>query len=100
MPKIEIDYRPNIMSIINTVLVLLGMLGGVAFFYSDVRHDGQKIQAVSRQVEALHQADQTITNKINEGQQMTTNRLSTLEAQNAFIIRSLDRVESAIRGKL
>jgi hypothetical protein len=100
MPKVEIDYTVNIGSIINAGLLLLGIMGGALAYFSDQRIESETVRALKDRVQQLQQADQQITSKITEAQINTTNRLSTLEAQNTFIINSLNRLESTLRGKL
>jgi hypothetical protein len=100
MPKVEIDYTINIGSLINAALLLAAMIGGSFAYFSDQKIEGLSVKTLQQQVQSLQSTDAQITSKITEAQTSTTNRLSTLEAQNVFIIRSLDRVETAIRGKL
>lgn len=99
MPKIDIDWRPNIGSLINAAILLLGFLAAAAAWVSDRRLDSEAVKVLQQQVSSLQSADSIITSKITEGQQSTTNRLSTLETQNVFILRSLDRLETAIRDR-
>lgn len=96
MPKLEIDYKINVGNLLNALLLVVGILGGAFAYFADQKIESQSVKSLQVQVQSLQAADQQITSKITEAQQLTTNQLSTLEAQNTFIIRSLDRMEAAI----
>lgn len=99
MPKVEIDYKINLGSVLNALLLLTGIAGGALAYFSDQKVETQSVRLLQQQVQVLQTADQAISTKITEGQQNTTNRLSTLETQNVFILRSLDRLEAAISAR-
>lgn len=99
MPKIDIDWKFNIGSLLNAVLLLAAIVGGAFAYFADQRAESQMVRQLKDRVQFLQATDQQISAKITEAQERTTNRLTTLEAQNVFIIRSLDRLESALRDR-
>lgn len=99
MPKLEIEYKVNLGSLINAALLLSAILGGIYAYLSDQRMESATVSDLRGQVQRLGAADQQISAKITEAQERTTNRLSSLETQNTFIIRSLNRLEDAISRK-
>ena len=96
MPKLEMDYKVNVGSLINAILLLFGIMAGAFAYFSDQKIESQTVQALKERVQILQAADAQLSAKITEAQERTTNRLSTLETQNTFILRSLNRVENAI----
>ena len=99
MPKIDIDYKVNIGSVINGALMIFGMIAAAIAYFADQRVEGQAVKSLQASVQVLQTADQTITNKITDAQLATANRLTNLETQNVFILRSLDQLETAIRER-
>ncbi|MGD9729562.1 MAG: hypothetical protein AB7R40_23645 [Nitrospiraceae bacterium] len=96
MPKLELDYTVNLGNLINAALLLSGIVLGSFAYFSDQKIESQTVRTLKERVQTLQAADAQLSAKITEAQERTTNRLSTLETQNTFILRSLNRVENAI----
>lgn len=99
MPKLELDYKVNLGSLLNAVLLVAAIVGGAYAWLSDQKIESQTVRVLKERVQQLQATDAQITAKITEAQEKTTNRLSTLETQNIFILRSLDRLETAINAR-
>lgn len=100
MPTIDLEKHGRIIQIgisaFNAVVLLLGLLWFVAQWHGDARMTGERVNVISGKVEALKEVDQTIVGSIREVQEKTTNRLTALETQNAFILNALNRLEAAV----
>lgn len=86
----------------NMLMLAGGLLWAISVFWGDTKHDAryldQRLSSIAVRVEALERVDQATIGTIRDGQEKTTNRLTTLETQNTFIMRSLDRLETAVKA--
>lgn len=96
MPKLEIDYKFNIGSLVNAGILLLGFVGAAIAYYSDQKLESANVKTLQAHVIRLQATDEQITAKIIEAQQQTTNRLGVVETQNSFMLRSLNRLETSV----
>src|ERR1044072_116965 len=104
MPRIDFErYGKGIqlcVSTFNALMLAGGLLWAAAIFYGDSRtsgaHQANQIEQLSGRVSKLEGADQAMIGTVRDGQEKTNARLTTLETQNVFILRQLDRVEAAL----
>lgn len=86
----------------NFLILLCGLLWAFAVFYGDTKSTDrtmrENVLAIQERVAKLEGSNAAMFGTVRDGQEKTNGRLTTLETQNVFILRSLDRLEAALAG--
>lgn len=104
MPRFDLEKHGKALqlgvSTFNALMLAGGMLWFVAIWYGDTKTSGvtqsRQLELLSERVAKLEGSDLAMIGTVRDGQERTSARLATVETQNVFIMRQIDRVEATL----
>lgn len=86
-----------VVSSCNAIMLAIGLIAGAVLFYGDTKHSDRTQESRILKVEdRIGKIETALIGTVRDGQERTNARLTTLETQNVFIMRSLDRLEASM----